>query len=263
MSTSPIIQFSHATLAYPRGVALQDVTLQIEPGEFLGIIGPNGSGKTTLLKAVLGLIKPVTGTVTIFDCSCHQLRCHHRARIGYLPQKEQVDPNFPITVMETVMMGRYSTLGLFRRPGRNDREIALKALDEVEMGPYRDAPLGHLSGGQQQRVWIARALAQQPQVLLLDEPTTGIDAPTQHNILRLISRLHRDLKLTILLVTHDINMVSPFANRIALVQQKLFALGKPEEVLTQEILSAIYGKQVVVTSKENGHYVIVGDHHHA
>ncbi|MBI5197818.1 MAG: metal ABC transporter ATP-binding protein [Nitrospirae bacterium] len=260
---SPIIRFSNATLAYPRGIALQNVTLNVAPGEFLGIIGPNGSGKTTLLKAVLGLLKPVEGTVQIFDCSCHELRCHHRARIGYLPQKEQVDPNFPITVMEAVMMGRYGALGLFHRPGKKDRDLALHALEEVEMEPFRNAPLGHLSGGQQQRILIARALAQNPEVLLLDEPTTGIDAPTQHSIVRLISKLHRDLKLTILLVTHDINMISPFTDRIALINRKLFAVGPPREVLTQETLSEIYGKQVIVTTKGEGTFVIVGDYHHA
>jgi ABC-type Mn2+/Zn2+ transport system ATPase subunit len=172
-----------------------------------------------------------------------------------------VDPHFPITVMETVMMGRYSTLGLFRRPGKKDRELVLHALEEVEMEAFLDAPLGHLSGGQQQRVLIARALAQDPEVLLLDEPTTGIDAPTQHNIIRLISKLHRDLKLTVLLVTHDINMISPFADRIALINKKLYAVGTPEEVLTQETLSRIYGKQVIVTTKDEGTFVIVGDHH--
>jgi ABC-type Mn2+/Zn2+ transport system ATPase subunit len=131
------------------------------------------------------------------------------------------------------------------------------------MADYKDAPLGHLSGGQQQRVLIARALAQQPEVLLLDEPTTGIDAPTQHSIIRLISKLHRDLKLTILLVTHDINMISPFVDRLALINGKLYAIGRPPEVLTQETLSEIYGKQVVVTTKGTGTFVIVGDHHHA
>jgi ABC-type Mn2+/Zn2+ transport system ATPase subunit len=263
MNPPPVIRFSGATLAYSRGIALKDVTLDIYPGEFVGMIGPNGSGKTTLLKAVLGLIKPIQGSVQIFDCSCHKLRCHHRARIGYLPQKEQVDPDFPITVMETVMMGRYGAIGLLRRPGRADRALALHALEEVEMADYQDAPLGHLSGGQQQRVLIARALAQQPEVLLLDEPTTGIDAPTQHSIIRLISKLHRDLKLTILLVTHDINMISPFVDRLALINGKLYAIGRPPEVLTQETLSEIYGKQVVVTTKGTGTFVIVGDHHHA
>jgi len=258
----PVIQFSDATLAYPRGIALRHVTLSIAQGEFIGIIGPNGSGKTTLLKAILGLLCPTEGTVRVFDCSCHKLRCHHRARIGYLPQKDQVDPDFPITVRETVMMGRYGAIGLLRRPSDTDRELVHRALEAVEMDKQIDAPLGHLSGGQQQRVLIARALAQQPEVLLLDEPTTGIDAPTQHSIIRLVSRLHREMKLTILFVTHDINTISPYADRIALINRKLFAVGPPSEVLNKETLSEIYGKQVVVTTKEEGIFVIVGDYHH-
>ena len=257
-----IIKFSHATMAYNNKVALDDVTIDIYRGEFLGIIGPNGSGKTTFLKSILGLVKPVSGSVHIFDCMCHKLRCHHRAKIGYIPQKGHVDPNFPVTVMETVMMGRYSSLGLFKRPSREDRKLALQALKEVEMDGYIDAPLGHLSGGQQQRVLIARALVQQPEVLLMDEPTTGIDISTQHSIIRLISDLHKTHNLTILLVTHDINMISPYVDRLALLNNKLYCVGRPVEVLKEKILSEIYGKQVVVTPREDGIYVIVGDYHH-
>src|SRR3972149_10496784 len=187
MKNDVIIKFSHATIAYQQRPALEDISLEIRQGEFVGIIGPNGSGKTTLLKAVLGLICPDKGSVRIFDCACHKLRCHHKAKIGYIPQKEQIDPNFPVTVMETVMMGRYSSIGLLRRPSKPDKGLVETALREVGMNEYEDAPLGHLSGGQQQRVLIARALVQQPEVLLMDEPTTGIDPPTQHSIIRLIS----------------------------------------------------------------------------
>src|SRR3972149_3907989 len=262
MKNDTIIRFSHATIAYQQRTALKDISLEIRQGEFVGIIGPNGSGKTKLLKSILGLIRPDKGSVQIFDCACHKLRCHHKAKIGYIPQKGQIDPNFPVTVMETVMMGRYSSIGLFRRPSNDDRELVKHALREVEMDGYTDAPLGHLSGGQQQRVLIARALVQQPEVLLMDEPTTGIDPPTQHSIIRLISNLHKNLNLTILLVTHDINMISPFVDRIALLKVRLFAIGTPSEVLNEKILSEIYGKQVVVTTKENGLYVIVGDYHY-
>ncbi|MDA2912178.1 ATP-binding cassette domain-containing protein, partial [Nitrospiraceae bacterium AH_259_D15_M11_P09] len=145
---------------------------------FVGVIGPNGSGKTTLCRAILGLMRPLEGSLQIFDCACEKLRCHHRARIGYLPQKGVLERNFPITVLEAVMMGRYGALGLFRRPRQQDREIAVEALENVGMQDHRNTALGHLSGGQQQRVLIARALAQKPQVLLLDEPTTGVDITT-------------------------------------------------------------------------------------
>lgn len=263
MKNNVIIKFSDATITYQERLALEHINLDIRAGEFLGIIGPNGSGKTTLLKSILGIVRPVRGSVQIFDCACHKLRCHHKARIGYIPQKGQIDPHFPVTVMETVMMGRYSSLGLFKRPGKRDRELALKALRDVEMEDYTGAPLGHLSGGQQQRVLIARALAQQPEVLLLDEPTTGIDTPTQHSIISLISNLHKNLNLTVLLVTHDINMISPYVDRMALLKVRLYAVGSPAEVLREKTLSEIYGKQVIVTAEEGGTYVIVGDYHHA
>ncbi len=262
MKNSGIIKFSNATIAYQQRVALEDISLEIYQGEFVGIIGPNGSGKTTLLKSILGLVKPNRGTIQIFDCACHKLRCHHKARIGYIPQKGQIDPNFPVTVMETVMMGRYSSIGLLKRPTERDRGLVLKALREVEMEGYTDAPLGHLSGGQQQRVLIARALVQQPEVLLMDEPTTGIDTPTQHSMIKLISDLHKGLNLTVLLVTHDINMISPYVDRMALLKVRLYAIGTPVDVLREKTLSEIYGKQVVVTTNGRGTYVIVGDYHH-
>lgn len=263
MNDNAIIKFSNATVAYQQRIALEGINLEIRRGEFIGIIGPNGSGKTTLLKSIIGMVCPDKGSVQIFDCACHKLRCHHKAKIGYIPQKGQIDPNFPVTVMETVMMGRYSSIGLFKRSTDRDREIALNALKEVKMEEYTDAPLGHLSGGQQQRVLIARALAQQPEVLLMDEPTTGIDTPTQHSIIKLISDLHKTLNLTVLLVTHDINMISPYVDRMALLKTRLYAIGTPADVLDEKTLTEIYGKQVVVTAKDEGIYVIVGDYHHA
>ena len=251
--------FDHATVSYPTRTALEDVSLQIEEGELIGIIGPNGSGKTTLLRAILGQVSPTSGTVQIFDCHCQELRCHHRARIGYLPQMKTIDPNFPLSVFEAVLMGRYAGLGLLHRPGSSDHVIVREAVDEVGMTEFIDTPLGYLSGGQQQRVFIARALAQKPEVLLLDEPTTGVDATTQRSIIDLIQKLRDNLRLTILLVTHDINMISPIANRLALLKTKLVAAGPPDEILTRSILTQVYGSDVVVVNQQ---YVIVKDYHH-
>ncbi len=259
MTTPPIIRFTHATFGFPGVTALEDISLEIADGEFVGVIGPNGSGKTTLCRAVLGLLPPRSGHLQIFDCACQELRCHHRARIGYLPQKGVLDRNFPITVLEAVMMGRYGALGLFTRPGKQDREIALRALEQVGMQDHRDSALGHLSGGQQQRVLIARALAQQPQVLLLDEPTTGIDITTQHAVLDLIRHLHRDLKLTVLLITHDINMIRSYVDRLVLLKTRLYAAGPPEDVLRPDVLRQVYGKELVITEKD---LIIVEDYHH-
>ena len=257
--TTPIIRFSHATFGFPGVIALQDISLEISEGEFVGVIGPNGSGKTTLCRAILGLMRPLEGSLQIFDCACEKLRCHHRARIGYLPQKGVLERNFPITVLEAVMMGRYGALGLFRRPGQQDREIAVEALENVGMQDHRNTALGHLSGGQQQRVLIARALAQKPQVLLLDEPTTGVDITTQHSVLDLVQHLHRDLGLTVLLVTHDINLIRSRVNRLVLLKTRLFAAATPEEVLRPDLLRQVYGKDLVITQQG---LIIVEDYHH-
>lgn len=202
---------------------------------------------------------PSEGHLHIFDCACEELRCHHRAKIGYLPQKGVVDRNFPVTVLETVMMGRYGALGLFRRPSAKDRAIAMDALAHVSMDGHQDTALGHLSGGQQQRVFIARALAQQPKVLLLDEPTTGLDITTQHNVIELVQQLHEELNLTVLLITHDINMIKSRVDRLVLLKTKLYAAAPPAEVLKPEILREVYGKDLVITEKD---LVIVEDYHH-
>ncbi|TAK08985.1 MAG: metal ABC transporter ATP-binding protein [Candidatus Manganitrophaceae bacterium] len=258
----PIIHFAHATFAFANRVALEEITLDIKEGEFAGIIGPNGSGKTTFLKAILGLVHPVSGSVQIFDCECHALRCEHRARIGYLPQKEMIDPHYPITAWEVVMMGRYAAIGLFRRPSKADREIVLESLQAVGVAPLKELPFGSLSGGQQQRVLIARALAQRPQILLLDEPTTGIDATAQHHLIDLIRRLHQDYGLTIVFVTHDINIISPVVDSLVLLKTRLYGKGPPHEILKQEILSRVYGKEIILAEREKGPYVIMSDHHH-
>lgn len=256
----PIICFDNASFGFPGVVALRHVSLEILEGEFIGVIGPNGSGKTTLCRAMLGLLPPLTGALHIFDCDCEELRCHHRAKIGYLPQKGVLDRNFPVTVFEAVMMGRYGALGLFKRPGPDDHRLALEALTKVGMENYRDHALGLLSGGQQQRVMIARTLAQEPLVLLLDEPTTGIDLTTQHSVLDLVRHLHRELGLTILFVTHDINLISPFVDRLLLLNGRVVAAGTPDQVLKPEVLQQVYEKDLVIS--EHGTVVVRDYHHH-
>ncbi|MFQ5597636.1 MAG: metal ABC transporter ATP-binding protein [Nitrospiria bacterium] len=262
MADHPIIQFSNTTFAYGGAIALEAITLDIYEGEFVGVIGPNGSGKTTLLKGLLGLLLPTKGTLQIFDCACHDLRCHHRARIGYLPQMEASDPNFPITVWEVAMMGRYGAIGLIKRPTSTDREIVHESLDAVGMSDWIDRPFSQLSGGQQQRVLIARALAQRPQVLLMDEPTTGIDAEAQHRLIDLVCRLHKEFRLTILFVTHDINLISPIVDTIVLLKRRLFGKGPPNEILTKETLSPVYGDEVIIAERDRKAYTIIHDTHH-
>ncbi len=258
----PIITAEHATLGYPNKVALTDISLAIYEGEFVGIIGPNGSGKTTFLKGILGLLPPISGRLQIFDCACEAMRCHHRAKIGYLPQKGWVDPHYPITAWEVALMGRFGAIGLFKRPSKADRDIVMASLTAVGMEPYSDFPFGALSAGQQQRVLIARALSQRPQILLLDEPTTGIDTAAQCQLLDLVCHLHQTYRLTILFVTHDINMISTVVDTLMLLNGRLFGKDVPTALLTKETLSLVYGKEVVLEERGKKPYVMVSDAHH-
>ncbi|MFQ5580296.1 MAG: metal ABC transporter ATP-binding protein [Nitrospiria bacterium] len=262
MPDSPIVKFSQATFSYAKRIALEEITLDIKAGEFVGVIGPNGSGKTTFLKGLLGLMTPVRGGLQIFDCACEALRCHHRARIGYLPQKGMTDPNYPITTWEVAMMGRFGAIGLFRRPSQADETIVSESLQAVGMNNLKDRPFGTLSGGEQQRVLIARALSQRPEILLLDEPTTGIDASAQHQLIDLIRRLHRSYHLTIVFVTHDINMISPFVDSLVLLKTRLYGKGPPQEILTKERLSRVYGEEVIMAERDQRPYIIIHDTHH-
>jgi len=261
-ATSPIVQFRAATFAYQNQIALSEITCDIAAGEFVGVIGPNGAGKSTLLRGMLGLLHPIRGTLQIFYCACEKLRCHHRARIGYLPQKERVDPHYPITTFEVVLMGRYGALGLLRRAGAADRQMASEALASVGMDAQRDVPFGRLSGGQQQRVLVARALAQQPEILLLDEPTTGIDTTAQHHLIALIRKLHKERGLTIVFVTHDINAISPHVDTLLLVKTRLYGKGTPEEILTPERLLPVYGEEMTITRRDGRPFVMTQDYHH-
>lgn len=262
MSHTPIIQFSNATFAYEGKTALEDITLDLHEGEFVGVIGPNGSGKTTLLKGLLGLMLPIKGSLQIFDCACEALRCFHRARIGYLPQMEGTDSNYPITVWEVAMMGRYGAIGLLKRFSKDDGEIVREALNAVGMSAFHDRPFGQLSGGEQQRVLIARALAQRPQILLMDEPTTGIDSGAQGRLIDLVCHLHKRYHLTILFVTHDINMISSIVDSLVILKKRLYGKGPPDEILTKETLSPVYGDDVIITERDRKPYTILHDTHH-
>lgn len=262
-SPCPIIQATHATFSYANKIALTDITFEVAEGEFVGIIGPNGSGKTTLLKGILGLVPPISGELQIFDCACDEMRCHHRAKIGYLPQKGMVDSHYPITAGEVALMGRYGAIGLFKSPSKADKAIVLESLAAVKMETLVDFPFGAMSSGQQQRVLIARALSQRPKILLLDEPTTGIDTPAQHQLIELVCHLHKEYRLTILFVTHDINIISPVVDSLILLKGRLFGKGPPKELLTKEVLSEVYGQEVVLTAREKTPYVIVSDTHDA
>jgi len=211
-----VVSVENLWVRFGKRVILEDVNLKIHERDFLGLIGPNGGGKTTLVKAILGLIKPYRGRVRVFGVDPESAR----KRTGYLPQKSPFDPEFPVTVQEVVLMGRFSKRGLFKRYSSEDREAALLALEEVDMEDHAETEIGSLSGGQQQRVFVARALVSEPELLLLDEPASGIDSTQQKEFYELLRKLNE--RVTIVMVSHDISAVFSCVNKIACVNQRLY-----------------------------------------
>ncbi len=237
---------------------LKDVNLMIPKGTFLGLIGPNGGGKTTLLKCILGLIKPVKGKLTVLGHPPAHVK--PKGAIGYVPQNPIADLDFPVSVYDVVMMGRYSMIGPFRKASVTDREIVMRVLKQVGMSDLKARPIGHLSGGQQQRVFIARALSSEPKILLLDEPLTGVDTRAQNEFYQLLGALKRDLSLTLVLVSHDIGVIPYYTEEIACVNQRIHLHGKPEEVLTHESLREAYGCEVELLVHGRIPHRVVGEH---
>jgi ABC-type Mn2+/Zn2+ transport system ATPase subunit len=247
---APLVTFDHATLGYGRRVVLTDISFEIPEGDFLGLVGPNGAGKTTILRALLGSLAPLGGTVTRAP----------RLRFGYVPQRDQVDYNFPLKVVDVVMMGRYDRIGLGRRPTNDDRRRAHRALEHVGIEQLADRPLADLSGGQKQRTLIARALVGEPNVLVLDEPTNGMDLVATTQILGLVRELHDNDGLTVLMVSHALNEVANYVERIALVVEGGFRIGTTDEIMTEQALSQMYGIPVEVDSFD-GHRIVVARRH--
>ncbi|MDH4067456.1 MAG: metal ABC transporter ATP-binding protein [Dehalococcoidia bacterium] len=243
-----VIRIQDAVVSYREDVALQGVSLQIRKGEFVGIIGPNGAGKTTLLTVINGLGKLVHGQVWVLGSRLNGTNGNSlRKRIGYVAQVENIDPRLPISVREMVMVGCYGRLGLFHRPTRADWEIVDKVLEMVGMAHLSQRPIGHLSGGEYQRAAIARALVQQPEIFLLDEPTASIDQKAQHEILSLIQLIHREYHMTTLFVTHDLRTLPPICQRLILMKEgKVWRQGSPESMLREEVLSQLYEAPISV-----------------
>jgi zinc transport system ATP-binding protein len=232
MKPEEIVGITDVWVRYDGATVLEAISLSVERGDFLGIIGPNGGGKTTLLKVILGLIKPTDGTVRVLGQTPERSR-HH---IGYIPQHNLFDRDFPINVRETVLMGCNGTAGLFRRYSREDKERAQEALRTVGMLSHQHHQLGKLSGGEQQRVFIARALVGRPKLLLLDEPTASVDSSMQTEFYELLVRLKKDM--TIIMVSHDISAVSIYVDKIACLNRQLYYHGSRE--ITPEVLEATY-----------------------
>ena len=245
----PVLDIRGLHAGYSRTIALEDIDLQVSQGEILGIIGPNGSGKSTLFKVILGLLRPWRGEVLVFG----QPSSSQRTMVGYMPQVELVDWDFPVTVGDVALMGRYGRLGLLRRPTKVDRRAAEEALDRVGMAHLRKRLIGELSGGQRRRVLLARAVADNPRLLLLDEPLAGLDATAQHQLLDIV----RDLQsggTTVVLSTHDLSCVSGACHRAACLNRYLVAYGTPEEVLTEDILSRTFGTHLLMVHLDGQAY---------
>ena len=229
------------TVAYHRKPVLWDIDLEVPEGKLVGIIGPNGAGKTTLIKAALGLVPLASGKVEIYG-EPYELQRH---LVGYVPQRESVDWDFPVTVDDVVLMGTYGRLGWFRRPGKVERETARRCLDQVGMLSYAKRQIRQLSGGQQQRVFLARALAQDAKVYFMDEPFAGVDATTESIIVDLLQQL-RDEGRTVFVVHHDLQTVEEYFDHVILLNMRLIKHGPTESTFTSENLQKTYGGRLTI-----------------
>ena len=238
------LEIHDLTVAYHKRPVLWGVDLQVPRGKLVGIIGPNGAGKSTLIKAVMGLVPTAAGWVKIFGKPFEQ----NRRRVGYVPQRESVDWDFPVNVMDVVLMGRYGHAGLFKRPSAADRDIARECLEKVKMLPYANRQISNLSGGQQQRVFLARALAQESDLYFMDEPFAGVDASTEAAIMTLMQEL-RDKGKTLLVVHHDLSTAREYFDMLLLLNMRTVAFGPTEEVYNVELLQKTYGGRLTILSE--------------
>jgi zinc transport system ATP-binding protein len=243
--SEPLVRFQDVQLGYGRQLVLEKVQLDIFRGDFFGLVGPNGSGKTTLLRCLLGILKPLSGEVTRSV----------GLRIGYVPQREMLDPLFPLSALDIVLMGRYPRAGILRSPQRADRDFAMQCLEQVGLADSAHKLYRELSGGQRQRVLIARALAVEPNLLVLDEPTNGLDLPTEAAILGLIERLHAQNGLTIVLVSHVLNVVARYATRMGVLLDGRLLVGAAEDLMQDQVLEEAYGVPVCVQRLDH-HYIV-------
>jgi ABC-type Mn2+/Zn2+ transport system ATPase subunit len=226
----------HITVAYNGTPVLLDVSFQVPEGTRVAVVGPNGAGKSTLFKALVGLLPLRQGHVLI-----HSLPLgHHLDCVAYVPQREEVDWKFPVTVSDVVMMGRYGTLGWLKRPGKQDRLVVARSLDQMGVANLARDPIGDLSGGQQQRVFLARALAQEPHILLMDEPFTGVDASTQEATLLLLDQL-KSANVTVMVSTHDLTLANERFDRVLLINRRLIAFDQAAQVFTPDAVAKAFG----------------------
>jgi ABC-type Mn2+/Zn2+ transport system ATPase subunit len=243
------LDVSDVSVGYNGQPVLEKISFSIPSGAYVAVVGPNGAGKSTLFKMLVGLLPVRSGHVTIHG----QGLGRHKDCVAYIPQREEVDWRFPVTVSDVVLMGRYGRLGWLRRPSKEDHAVVRRALQQLGIENLKDQSIGELSGGQQQRVFLARAIAQEPHILLLDEPFTGIDAVTQEVTLALLEELHTR-GVTILVSTHDLNLAAQRFERVLLLNRKIVAFGPASQVFTPEIVRQVFSGQMLYL--ESGALVI-------
>lgn len=240
----PAIDVQHLTVSYATDVALWNVSLQVPEGSICAVVGPNGAGKTTLLKALLNLLTPISGTMQFFGASYTA----YQDRIAYVPQRRTVDWDFPVSVLDVVLMGAYRRIGWFRRPGPDDIEQAYHVLQKVNLEAYADRHISELSGGQQQRVFLARALMQDALLYVMDEPFVGVDKKSEKTIIHLLTQLQKQGK-TVVVVHHDLQTLREYFNWMILLNVNVVAAGEVHEVFTDENIEAAYEGSVFSTSR--------------
>lgn len=245
MKQSPLI-IRDMSIAYQKKPVLRNVSFEAPEGKLIGIIGPNGAGKSTLIKAALGLIPKLTGEVTIYGKPYKE----QRKLVGYVPQRESVDWDFPTNALDVVTMGRYGHLGWFKRPGAEEKRIAMECLAKVGMADYAGRQISQLSGGQQQRIFLARALAQDAQLYFMDEPFVGVDAATEKAIITLLGDLKRQGK-TVLVVHHDLATVKEYFDWVMLLNVELIDFGPTADVFTKKNVQQTYGGKLAVFDRDD------------
>ena len=238
------IEIHDLTVSYDRRPVLWNIDLEIPEGQLIGIIGPNGAGKSTLIKAIMGLIPVESGWVRIFG----EPLAKRRLDLGYVPQRESVDWDFPVTVRDVVLMGTYGRLGLFRRPGAAEKAFCERCLEQVGLAGVADRQIANLSGGQRQRVFLARALAQQSRIYLMDEPFVGVDAATETAILELLRTMRAEGR-TVLVVHHDLQTARDYFDSVLMLNMRLVAFGPTADVFTSELLQKTYGGRLTILSE--------------
>ncbi len=238
------LEIHDLTVAYHKKPVLYGIDLEVPAGQLVGIVGPNGAGKSTLIKTIMGMIPSSSGWVKIFGKPYRK----NAKRVGYVPQRESVDWDFPVNVMDVVLMGRFGHLGLMRRPGKKDREIAMACLEKVNMAPYAQRQISNLSGGQQQRVFLARALAQESDLYFLDEPFAGVDAATESAIINILMEL-RERGKTLMVVHHDLTTAKEYFDMLLLLNMRKIDFGATKDVYTYDKLQTTYGGRLTILSE--------------